>query len=188
MNPWNEPPIPGSDPALPPPNGASPPLTGLQAVAFGRRPRTTLIRILVLVVITFILYQWVLIPVRVTGISMEPTFHDGSLKLVNRLAYRKAAPQRGDIVSIGEEGRPDMLMKRIIALPGETYSMRNGQLLIDGEPHAEPYVVNRAPWQLEPFTLGPDEYLVIGDNRGMNQRDHYFGRTERRLIVGKVIF
>lgn len=79
-------------------------------------------------------------------------------------------------------------MKRIIALPGETYSMRDGQMFINGKPLAEPYVVYRAPWQIAPVTLGADEYLVIGDNRGMDQRDHYFGRTERRFIIGKVLF
>jgi len=166
----------------------APPLAGLRAVVFGRRPRATLVRILGLVALTFVLFKWVLLPVRVTGISMEPTFRDGSIKVINRLAYRNREPQRGDIVSIGELGRPDMLMKRIIAVPGETYSMRSGQLFINGEPFDEPYVVNRAPWSMPRETLGPDEYLVIGDNRGMRRSDHYHGRTERRFIVGKVLF
>jgi len=162
---------------------------GLTPLIFGRRPRATLIRILVLVAVVFVLVKWVILPVRVTGISMEPTFHDGAIKVVNRLAYRWHEPQRGDIVSIGEiGGGRDMFMKRIVALPGETYSMRNGQMYINGEHLEEPYVVNRAPWQIPPIMLGPDEFLVIGDNRGMHQRDHYFGRTERRYIVGKVLY
>jgi len=174
----------------PPPTreDAPPPAPLWRTVAFGRRPRTTLFRIFVLVSLTYIVFHWMLFPVRVTGISMEPTFHNRSIKIVYRLAYRHSDPQRGDIVSIGELGKPEMLMKRIIALPGETYSMRSGQLFINGEPLAEAYVINRAPWQIPPFKLGPDEYLVIGDNRGMDQRDHYFGRTERRYIVGKVWF
>lgn len=161
---------------------------GLRSIVFGRRPRATLVRIGALLAITFVLFRWVLMPVRVTGISMEPTFHDQSIKLVNRLAYRSSEPQRGDIVSIGEIGRPDMLMKRIIALPGETYWMRNGQIYINGEPVDEPYVVNRARWNIPRETLGPGEYLVIGDNRGMRRSDHFHGRTERRFIVGKVLF
>lgn len=164
------------------------PLTGVRAVVFGRQPRATLIRIVVLVAVTFVLFKWVLLPVRVTGISMEPTLHDRSIKIVNRFAYRNTEPQRGDIVSIGVIGQPDMLMKRIIALPGETYSMRHGQLFINNEPLDEPYVINRAPWNMPPETLGSNEYLVIGDNRGMRRSDHYHGRTERRFIVGKVLF
>ncbi len=160
----------------------------LRAVMVGRRPRATMARILLLLGTTFILFKWILLPVRVTGISMEPTFHNQSIKIVNRLAYRWSDPQRGDIVSIGEVGQPDMLMKRIIALPGETYSMRNGQLFINGAPVDEPYVINRAPWNMPRETLGPDEFLVIGDNRGMRRSDHYHGRTERRFIVGKVLF
>lgn len=179
------------DPTIPPHRPTSElvqPLSGLRAVVFGRRPRATLIRIFALVAITFVLFKWVLLPVRVTGISMEPTFRDGSIKLVNRLAYRTRAPARGDIVSIGELGRPEMLMKRIIALPGETYSMRQGQLYINGAAVDEPYVINRAPWYMPEEALGVDEFLVIGDNRGMRRSDHYHGRTERRFIVGKVLF
>lgn len=168
--------------------GVAPPTSFLRAVVFGRRPRATLIRIAVLLAVTFAVFKWVLLPVRITGISMEPTFRDGRIKLVNRLAYRFGEPRRGDIVSIGELGKPNMLMKRIIALPGETYSMRDGQVFINGEPYPEPYVVERARWQIPKTTLGPDEYLVIGDNRSMHQQDHYFGRTERRFIVGKALF
>ena len=175
----------GKGPADP---AAEKPVGLAQRLVFGRRPRSTLIRILVFVTLVFVLFKWVFFSVRVTGISMEPTLRDGDIKLVNRRAYRSALPRRGDIVSVGELGKPGMLMKRIIALPGETYSMRNGLLNIDGQPVQEPYVVNRAPWQLIPVTLGPDEFLVIGDNRGMDQQLHTFGRTERKYIVGKVVF
>jgi signal peptidase I len=171
-------------PATPTPS----PVSIWRVLVCGRRPRNTLIRILVLVAVTFCLFKWVLFPVRITGISMEPTLHNGSIRIVNRLAYLYHPPQHGDIVSVGELGRPGMLMKRIIALPGETYAMRDGQLFINGQRYDEPYVVNRRPWNLPPFTLAADEYLVIGDNRGMNQQDHYFGRTERRYIVGRMLF
>jgi signal peptidase I len=147
-------------------------------------------RVLALVLVSFILIKWVIFPVRVTGISMEPTYPDGRIKLVNRLIYRYSAPQRGDIVSIGEYGqtRREMYMKRIVALPGETYFIRDGFLHVNGQRLEEPYVVNRARWQVPPTTLGEDEYLVIGDNRGMHQMHHTFGRVERQYIVGKVIF
>jgi len=154
---------------------------------FGRRPRATLIRILVLVLVTFVLFKWFLFPVRVTGISMEPTLHNGQIKLVNRAAFRKSEPHRGDIVSIGEIGRPGY-MKRIVALPGETWAIRDGYVYIDGTLLDEPYVVHRAPWQRAPSTLSPEEYLVIGDNRGMDQRSHTYGPTERRFIIGKLLF
>lgn len=157
-------------------------------IILGRNPRATGFRIVVLVALCFSAFHWMLFPVRITGISMEPTLHDQSIKIVNRLAYRRTDPQRGDIVSIGEYGKPDMLMKRIIALPGETYAIKRGQVFIDGNPLDEPYVVHRAAWEVPPVTLGPDEYLVIGDNRGMDQHDHYFGRTDRRYIIGKLAF
>lgn len=161
---------------------------GVRALLYGRRPRATLIRIVLLVATTFALFNWVLLAVRVTGISMEPTFRDRSIRIVNRLAYRRSEPQRGDIVSVGVLGQPGMLMKRIIALPGETCSMQEGQVFVNGKPLDEPYVVYRAPWYMSPETLGPDEYLVIGDNRGMPRSEHYHGSTQRRFIVGKVLY
>lgn len=171
------------------PSGDSPPrIPWWKIVVLGRNPRATLFRILVLVTLCYTAFHWMLFPIQITGISMEPTLHNRSIGIVNRLAYRHAAPQRGDIVSIGEYGKPNMLMKRIIALPGETYSIRHGQVFINEEPLKEPYVVHRAAWEVPPVTLGTEEYLVIGDNRGMDQHDHYFGRTDRRYIIGKLVF
>lgn len=158
-----------------------------QRILVGRNVRTTLLRILLLVIVVFAAVKWAVILVRIDGISMEPTLHDRQIKVINRLVYRTSEPQRGDIVSIGELGR-EGYMKRIIALPGETYSMRAGQMFINDEPLEEPYVVNKLPWHLPAVTLGPTEYLVIGDNRGMRQEDHYFGRVDRKFILGKLWF
>ncbi len=102
----------------------------LQVVLIGRRPRATLARIVVLVAVCVVTFKFVLLPIRVEGISMEPTYHDRRVNCVNRLAYWRHAPQRGDVVAIrfsdpGEFSAPRaMLMKRIIGLPGESVSFR----------------------------------------------------------------
>ncbi|HAV64626.1 MAG TPA: signal peptidase I, partial [Verrucomicrobiales bacterium] len=145
--------------------------------------------IFLLVLAVFITLQWLVVIVRVTGISMEPTLRDGEIKVVNRLAYRSRSPQRGDIVSIGElKGQRDMYMKRVVALPGETFLIRNGYVHVNGERIEEPYVLHRASWYHPQIVLGSDEYMVIGDNRGMHITDHKFGRVERQFIVGKLWF
>jgi len=54
----------------------------------------------VLVVLSYALFHWVLIPVRTDGISMEPTYASGRLNLVNRLSYRMHPPGRGDIATL----------------------------------------------------------------------------------------
>ena len=157
-------------------------------VLVGRRPRRTLARVLVLSLTCFVVFKFVLRPIRVTGISMEPTYHDGRVNFVNRLAYRFAEPQRGDVISIAIAGESIMYMKRVIALPGETLAIKEGVLMINGQPQPEPYVKNRLPWEIQERHLGTNEYFVVGDNRGMDQSLHYGGVIARERIVGKVLF
>ena len=154
----------------------------------GSHPRRTLARVATLVVLSYALFPWVLIPVRPDGISMEPTDASGRLNLVNRLSYRTHAPARGDIVAIRLAGLHVLYIKRIIALPGERIAFVDGQVEVDGVALSEPYVHHRRPWQLAEVQLGPAEYFVVGDNRGMNAVDHTFGRVDAFRIVGKVVF
>ena len=157
-------------------------------IVFGRHPRRTLVRVLVLAALSFITFRWVLIPVRAEGISMEPTYRSGSLDLLNRLAYRYRQPERGDIVGIKLAGPHVLYVKRIIALPGERILITRGQVYINGAPLAETYVRNRRDWDVPEVKLTPREYYVIGDNRGMRAADHDFGRVDMSRILGRVIF
>lgn len=160
----------------------------LRTILIGRKPGFTLIRIAVLVLGTFVLFKYVLLPpVRITGPSMSPTLRDGSVRFVNRLAYAWHEPQRGDIVSIRFAGNSVMYMKRIVGEPGETVEFSNGRLLINGEPLDEPYVKSPCRWNSEPRKLGPDEYFVVGDNRSMSMQDHDHGVATRDRIVGKLL-
>jgi len=163
-------------------------------ITIGRDPRRTLLRALGIVTVSFVVFRFVLLPVRVSGGSMEPAYHNGSVNAINRLAYVWSKPQRGDVVAVrysrphGFSGPHVMLLKRIIGLPGETVALTNGVVFISGQPLDEPYVKAREAWQVAPVTLAGDEYFLIGDNRGMDQRFHEFGRTEAKRIVGKVLW
>jgi signal peptidase I len=159
----------------------------LRIIGLGRNPRNTFIRIAVLVVTCFVVFKFILLPIRVTGISMMPTYKNRSINLVNRLAYSRHEPQRGDVVSIRLAGIHVMYMKRIIGLPGETISFVNGQVIIDGKILDEPYETTPCDWDLPPEKLGPDEYYVVGDNRTMAAEDHWKGKVLRQRIVGKVL-
>jgi signal peptidase I len=166
----------------------SPPRPGwLRVIAIGRNPRVTLVRILILVAACFVVFKFILLPLRVTGISMEPTYHDRSINFLNRLAYLTHEPQRGDVVNIRYAGPHVMLMKRIVGLPGETIEFVRGTILINGAPLAEPYEKNPSNWTLPPEKIGADEYFVVGDNRTMPPHDHVFGRVGRERIMGKVL-
>jgi signal peptidase I len=157
-------------------------------VVFGRNPRRTAVRVLVLAALSFMTFRWVLIPMRAEGISMLPTYQSGSLNFVNRLAYLYDKPSRGDIVGIRLAGPHVLYVKRIVGLPGERVSVAAGQVYVNDVPLVEPYVRERYPWDVSEVTLTAREYFVIGDNRGMRAKDHDFGRVDVSRIVGKVVF
>jgi signal peptidase I len=157
-------------------------------IIFGRNPRRTFIRIVVLSVISFVTFGWVLTPIRVRGISMEPTYLDSTLNLVSRVTYRLRSPARGDVVAIRLAGPHVLYVKRIIGLPSERVAIVGGVVEINGAPLVEPYVRKRQPWDYAEVTVGPREYFVIGDNRGMRIGDHDFGRVDVRRILGKLVF
>jgi signal peptidase I len=155
----------------------------------GRRPKRTLVRLVVLTVTSFVVSRWILLPVRIQGISMEPNYHDGRINFVNRLAYCFHPPRRGDVVFIRLAGPHVMLLKRIVGLPGERVAFRNGRVLVNGEFIAEPYVKKpRAPWGENEVTLEPQKYFYVGDNREMPEQLHTHGKVDEERIMGKVLF
>src|SRR6185437_8193107 len=161
----------------------------LRIAVIGRKPKRTLVRALVLALFCFVffkffVFKYIVLPVRIEGYSMFPTYHDWGINFVNRLAYRHSDPQRGDVVGIRMAGPSIMLMKRIVGLPGETVAFENGKLMINGKQIPEPYLKHHSPAPfMDPVTLGANEYYVIGDNR-MNSDQ---GRIDRDRIMGKII-
>jgi signal peptidase I len=156
--------------------------------ALGRNPRRTLVRIAVLVIVSVVLFGWVLIPVRTYGDSMLPTYRSGSFHLVNRVPYWVRAPARGDVVALKMAGWRAVYVKRIVGLPGERISFRDGVLLVNDRPLEEAYVQRRARWNMRETTLRPGEFFVVGDNRGMRIEEHEFGRVKRERIAGPLLF
>jgi signal peptidase I len=159
----------------------------LRRALVGASPRRTLARCAALVVAAYVVFGYWMIPVRGQGPSMWPTLRDGQFVLVNRLAYWHTSPQRGDIVALSLAGRRVVYIKRIVGMPGERVSIVRGTVLVNGVRLEEPYVQQRRPWEVGEVALGPAEYLVIGDNRGMSARNHDFGRASRERVLGRVI-
>ncbi|MCX6926838.1 MAG: signal peptidase I [Verrucomicrobia bacterium] len=167
---------------------AAQPPTWIQRVLIGRNPKRTLVRIIVLVVVCIVMRQFVILPVRVEGRSMLPTYKDRGVHFVYRLAYLFHEPRRGDVVAIRTPaGEHVMYMKRIIGLPGETVAFHQGRLYISGKPLDEPYVKLKGNWDHEAQPVGPNQVYVVGDNRDMPWAYHEKGRPTRDLIVGKVV-
>ena len=170
-----------------------PPPHWLRVVLIGRRPKATLMRIAVLVVTCFITFRFVLLPIRIEGISMLPTYQDHQINCLNRLAYLRHEPQRGDIVSVrlsdahGLANPSVAYLKRIIGLPGETVSFHAGHAFINGQVLDEPYLKLPCDWETKPFPCSPKQYYVVGDNRSMPFSFHTKGRAERDHIIGKIL-
>ena len=160
----------------------------MKRLLLGSNPRATLLRAAALIVVAVVVFGYLLLPVRLQGISMLPTYSDGTLNFANRLAFWWREPARGDVVAIRMAGPRVMYVKRIVGLPRERIEIAMGVVIVDGERLVEPTVVYKAPWNLPAFTLGDHEYLVIGDNRAMAMENHDFGRATRDRIVGKMLF
>lgn len=107
--------------------------------------------------------EYAITPIQIVGRSMLPTFQEGQIAAVHRLAYWLRAPRRGDIVVV--KTRHDLMIKRIVGLPGEEIAIVDGTIQINGCPLREDYVRLRDHGNVKAGLLGPDNYLVIGDNR-----------------------
>ncbi|MGH3024354.1 MAG: signal peptidase I [Gaiellaceae bacterium] len=148
---------------------------------------------------------WVVNPYRIPSSSMEPTLHCAAPAvgcqagasdrvLANRFIYRFRDPERGDIVvfetpdrAVERCGAGGTFVKRLVGLPGETIGQRRGILRVNGEPLEEPYLNGgRAGRDFRVRELGPDEYFMMGDNRGQSCDSREWGPVSRDDLIGPV--
>jgi signal peptidase I len=160
----------------------------LSRAVIGANPRRTFIRAGLLIASAYVVFGYVLLPVRGKGISMQPTIQQGDLLFINQLTYRFREPTRGEIVAIRVAGRSVVYVKRLLALPGDRIQFIDGILWRNGDPLDEPYVRRRADWQLDEVRLGADDYFVVGDNRSMPMAQHDFGTATRARLIGPRAF
>jgi len=123
----------------------------------------------------------------VEGNSMLDTLLPNERLIVSRLSYIIGEPQRGDIIVFQYPRDPNRdFVKRIIGMPGETISIQNNHIFIDGQPlPPEPYVHYPEMASLPPTTLGDNEYFVMGDNRPGSSDSRSWGPLAKRFIIGK---
>jgi signal peptidase I len=143
-----------------------------------------LLRVAGVALSAFLIFTYVLIPIRIQGSSMEPTYHTGSINFCFTLSTLFAKPQRYDVVAVRLAGQRIMLLKRVVALEGERIEFRHGKLLVDGDPIDESYVRYPCDWNLPSRQVEPGFVYVVGDNRSMPIGDHYFGQASIKRIVG----
>lgn len=135
-----------------------------------------------------LLRNYVLNTYLVRGDSMRETLHNGEVMFVYRLDYKLGGEiERGDVVTLRVPGDNRDLVKRIIGLPGETVSMEEGRVLINGEEIEEPYLTYRSSDSHPPLTLNEEEYFVLGDNRVNSSDSRLFGPIPRHVIRGQAL-
>ena len=122
----------------------------------------------------------------VYGRSMEPNLFEAQRLIIDKISYRFRTPQRNDIVVINMPTMEEMLVKRIVGLPGETVEIHQGVVLIDGQMLSETFPHNLSEYDTPTITLGPLQYFVLGDNRGNSNDSRSFGSIQREYIIGRV--
>lgn len=149
---------------------------------------------IILTLIIFFLIQTVIRNFRVVGTSMVNNLHDGQYLIIDKFSYSSwlteyfgmGGPQRGDVIVFEPPNRPgEDYVKRIIGLPGETVEVRQGQVLINGEPLAEPFQPNPGSYTARPVVVPPDNVFVLGDNRNNSNDSHNWGPLPIEKIVGR---
>lgn len=151
----------------------------------GRSSLREALETLLLAVIVFLALNAFTGRFQVRGSSMVPALEDGEYLLVGKLSYWFRPPERGDIVVFQPPTNPqEDYIKRIIGLPGETVEIKEGMVWINGIPLEEPYIAHPVQYG-GMWSLGADEYFVLGDNRANSSDSHMWGVLPRRNIVGK---
>jgi signal peptidase I len=126
---------------------------------------------------------------RVLGQSMEPTLHSAQRVVVEKVTYRfMHGPRHGDIIVIDIPDQTEMLIKRVVGLPGETVEVRGGYTFIDGRQLEEPWILRPGGRDYGPATVPPLHVFVLGDNRGASNDSRSFGPVPIEYVVGRAWF
>jgi signal peptidase I len=158
---------------------------------------------------------WLIKPYQIPSQSMEPTLDVGQRVLVNRFIYHFEDPSIGDIVVFHPPAGADQgkecgvqprrgeacpkptsdessqnFIKRIVAGPGDTLSVRDGHPVVNGvEKKNESYILpcgsSSACNLPKTITIPPDDYFMMGDNRGASDDSRFWGPVPRKWIIGK---
>jgi signal peptidase I len=130
--------------------------------------------------------------------SMEPTIAINDRFIVDKLSYRFASPQRGDVVvftpppmaancTAAATPPKDAYVKRAIGLPGDRVAVKAGQVLINDQPLAENYLKDQPHYEMAPVTVPANQYLMLGDNRNNSCDGHSWGFVPQENIIGKAM-
>jgi signal peptidase I len=153
--------------------------------------RAHLIRVLAALAVVAVLALRLLVlePFGIPSDSMTPTLRSGDHVLVDHLAYRGSAPHRGDLAVFRAPRGGDILLKRVVAVGGDTLALEDGVLYVDGRRPREPYADPRA---IDSVYFGPvrvprGRFFALGDNRADSLDSRAFGAVPDSRLIGRVV-
>jgi signal peptidase I len=125
----------------------------------------------------------------VHNVSMQNTLVEGERLIEDKWSYRVSGPEQGDIVIINGPEHELRLVKRVVALEGQTVDIREGAVYVDGIKLDEPYAKGvTGPGSMPvPFTVPDDRAFVLGDNREHSLDSRAFGTVALTSLEGKVV-
>lgn len=154
--------------------------------SWGQFFRETLEIVVISLILALLIRSFVAESFLVEGSSMEPTLLDGERLLVEKMTYYFQNPRPGEVVVFKYPKNPRRdFIKRIVATAGDTITLRDGQLLVNGKPVNEPYVQRPGHFDFGPLKVPSDSVFVLGDNRVNSQDSRFFGTVPYENIKGK---
>lgn len=156
----------------------------IKAFLFPRIARKFILRLLIVIAVAYIFFGFICLPMYIKGASMSPTYPDRGIMFCWTPSSWFGSPKRGDVVIMkyGEKGV--MILKRVVALEGDTVEFRDGALYVNGKPVSEPYVKGKSDWNLPERTVEKGFIYVVGDNRSMPMEAHVFGQIRLKYLKG----
>jgi len=134
----------------------------------------------------FALFQATVGSFKVYGSSMLPTIEEGDYIMVSKATYFFNEPQRGDIIVLRSPRNPNSdLIKRVIAVPGDTIEIKDDTVFVNGTALVEPYTLEPPHYLVLPEEIPSRQYFVLGDNRNNSSDSHRGWTVPRENIVGK---
>jgi len=163
-------------------------MAGRSASEVGRRRLREARVVAAVALATVAVRAFLLTPVGVHGISMEPTVQDGDVVVVARTATTTSDLHRGDLV-VFRDTHGSLSVKRVVGLPGDRVAMLDARLTVNGRYVDEPYVdLSRIDGTYLGEVLVPDRAVyVLGDNRSRSIDSRHYGPVPQSALLGRVL-
>ena len=140
-----------------------------------------------LALVIFLILQTTVQSSIVEGSSMLPGLENNQRLIVVKAVYHFRDPQRGDIIIVHPPVAPTkQWVKRVIGLPGDVVEVKNHTVYVNKVALKEPYINETPNYVMNPYTVEPGHYFVMGDNRNNSTDSHYGWTVPKASIVGEV--